>query len=229
MSVKHGRRLLAYGLAVLALCSVPYAWATPEAGWSGQGVTVPTPTPRQIWTPSPAPGRDLPSPTPAPGVTLTPVTPGPLTTPTPTATASGAPALLTLTQEVAPLLAWPGVRVDYVLTVRNVGAASARQVLLEAALPEALDPVALSAANASPAWEGHTLRGRVAILPPGGQAVVRFSAIVRADAIQGRLLVTAAQATVAGAPAVQAEAFIVLPPITLPVVGAETRAEMGRR
>jgi len=113
--------------------------------------------------------------------------------------------------------AWPGVTVWFTLSVNNPGVASARQVVLEDALPAELDPGAVQGTSA--AWDGRTLRGRLPVLPPGGAWVIRFSAIVREDAPAGKLVVNSAQASAAGGLDAHAEAYMALPPFELPVVG----------
>ena len=69
------------------------------------------------------------------------------------------------------------------------------------------------------AWDGRTLRGRLPVLPPGGQWVITFSAIVREDAAAGKLVVNSAQVSAAGGLSARAEAYLALPPAELPAVG----------
>ena len=102
-------------------------------------------------------------------------------------------AALTLVKAGDRHEAWPGATVWFTLAVNNPGAASARQVVLEDTLPAELDPGTVEGTSA--AWDGRMLRGRMPVLPPGGQWVIAFSATVRKDAAAGRLVVNSAQVT----------------------------------
>jgi hypothetical protein len=105
----------------------------------------------------------------------------------------------------------------FTLAVSNPGAASARLIVLQDALPAELDPGTVEGTSA--AWDGRTLRGRLPVLPPGGKWVVAFSAIVREDAAAGKLVVNQAQVSAAGGLNARAEAYLALPPAELPTVG----------
>jgi uncharacterized repeat protein (TIGR01451 family) len=130
-----------------------------------------------------------------------------------------------LTKAVDRLEAWPGATVLFTLTVNNPGVASARQIVLEDALPAELNPGAVQ--GTSVAWDGRTLRGRLPVLPPGGAWEIRFSAIVREDATGGKLVVNSAHASAAGGLSARAEAYLALPPLELPAVGGSP-AELDR-
>jgi uncharacterized repeat protein (TIGR01451 family) len=223
------RRLGGYLLALLVLFGLalfaPRAWATPGQARPGQGVSVPTLTPVREWSPSPPtdtpptrPPDDAPA-TPLPPGT-TPVMPGVSTTtplPAKTTTVATGAAALALAKTVDRLQTWPGAMVQFTLTASNAGSASARQLVLVDTLPAGLDPVPVQ--DASVAWDGRTLRGRLPLLPPGGQWVVTFSAIVREDAPAGALVVNSAKVAAAGGLSARAEAYLALPPVELPRVG----------
>jgi uncharacterized repeat protein (TIGR01451 family) len=229
----RNRRLGGYLLALLALFGavlvVPRAWATPTQARSGQG-TVPTVTPVQQWTPpTDVPPTERPTDRPPGGDTATVLPPD--ATPTastlpstatsiPTAgtpIASGAGAALALAKQSDRLQTWPGATVWFTLTARNPGSASARQLVLEDVLPAELDPGAV--VDAAATWDGRTLRGRLPVLPPGGQWVITFTATVREDAKAGKLVVNSAQVSAAGGLSARAEAYLALPPAELPAVG----------
>jgi uncharacterized repeat protein (TIGR01451 family) len=227
--MNRNRRFGGYLLAVLALFGLalvaPRAWATPNQARPGQGISVPTPTPVREWSPSPptnTPPTRPPDGSPAtplpPGTT--PVAPGaPTPIPLPAGATPGATgaAALALAKTVDRLETWPGAMVWFTLTASNPGSASARQLVLEDALPAGLDPIPVQ--DASVSWDGRTLRGRLPLLPPGGQWVVTFSAIVREDAPTGTLVVNSAQLLAAGGLSARAEAYLALPPAELPTVG----------
>jgi uncharacterized repeat protein (TIGR01451 family) len=225
----RNRRLGGYLLALLALFGAvlvaPRAWATPTQARPGQG-TVPTMTPVRQWTPPTAvpptdrpPGSDPATALP-PGATPTASTRPLIATPTPAAgtpIVGGAGAALALAKTSDRLETWPGATVWFTLTASNPGAASARQLVLEDVLPAELDPGAVVDAAAS--WDGRTLRGRLPVLPPGGQWVITFTATVREDVKAGKLVVNSAQVSAAGGLNARAETYLALPPAELPAVG----------
>ena len=131
----------------------------------------------------------------------------------------GSAAALALVKSVDRLEAWPGATVWFTLTARNPGAASARQIVLEDVLPAELEPGTVQGTSA--AWDGRTLRGLLAVLPPGGQWVITFSAMVREDAAAGNLVVNSAQVRAAGGLSARADAYLALPPAELPQVGGD--------
>lgn len=212
-------------LAILAglLLAVPAGWASPEQVQTG-AMTVPTRTPRPSPSPSvpptsvppteappegaatPAPGQ----PTPPPG-TAAPSPTSPVATPT-SATA------LVLVKESSAFRTWPGATLTYTITLSNRGAASARQVIVEDALPPELDPGAIHR-GAGAAWDGRTLRAQAEILPPGAQMVIAFSAQVRPDARPGSVVVNRANASASGGKRASASASAALPPAELPPTG----------
>jgi uncharacterized repeat protein (TIGR01451 family) len=233
--MNRNRRLGGYLLAVLVLFGAvlvgPRAWATPSQARPGQGFSVPTATPVQQWSPQPTdrptsrptsrpPASNTDTPVP-PGITptaptqLLTATPIPATATTPSVSGSG--AALTLIKTSDHLEAWPGTTVWFTLTANNSGAASARQLVLADALPAELDPGTVEGTSA--VWDGRVLRGRMPLLPPGGQWVITFSAIVRKDAAAGKLVVNQAQVTAGGGLSARAEAYLALPPAELPMVG----------
>jgi len=232
--MNRNRRLGGYLLAVLALFGAvlvgPRAWATPSQARPGQGISVPTPTPIQQYSPQPthrptsrppASKTDTPVPpsvTPTAPTRVLTSTPLPATATTPSVSGSG--PTLTLVKAVDHLEAWPGATVWFTLTVNNSGAASARQLVLADALPAELDPATVEGTSA--VWDGRVLRGRMPLLPPGGRWVIAFSAIVRKDAAAGKLVVNQAQVTAGGSLSARAEAYLALPPAELPMVGGST-------
>jgi uncharacterized repeat protein (TIGR01451 family) len=234
--MNRNRRVSGYILAVLALFGAllmgPRAWATPSQARSGQDLTVPTMTPVREWSPAPTtavPPTDRPTDRPSGGTTATPLPPGATptsparlltSTPIPTAVmpvVGGSGAALALAKAVDRLEAWPGATVWFTVVVSNPGAASARQLVLEDTLPAELDPGSVRGTSA--AWDGRTLRGRLPLLPPGGQWVVTFSAIVREDAAASRLVMNSAQVSAAGGLSAHSDAYLALPPAELPTVG----------
>ena len=232
--MNRNRRLGGYLLITLVLFGAglmgPRAWATPSQARRGQ--SVPTPTPKVVWSPEPpttVPPTKRPTDRPSAGNTATPLPPG--ATPTPpglvptftsipaaaTPLASGSGAELRLVKAVDRLETWPGATVVFTLTVSNAGAAGARQLVLADVLPAELDPGAVQGTSA--AWDGRTLRGRLPVMPPGGRWVVRFSASVREDAAAGKLVVNSAQVSAAGGLSARSDAYLALPPAELPAVG----------
>lgn len=229
--MNRNRRLGGYLLAVLALFGAvlvgPSAWATVGQTRPGQGGSVPTPTPVKQWSPPPT---ERPTDRPPADTTETPVPSGvtptaparPLTA-TPTIPAAATPsvsssgAALTLVKAGDRNEAWPGATVWFTLAVSNPGAASARQVVLQDTLPAELDPGVVEGTSA--VWDGRVLRGRMPVLPPGGQWVIAFSATVRKDAAAGKLVVNQAQVTAESGLSARAEAYLALPPAELPTVG----------
>ncbi len=209
-------RLASYLLVIVALLGTaaiaPRAWATPVQTRPGQGGTVPTPTPKGQPTPKPEPPTAQPPVEPSP--TLPPGAPSP--TPGQATPTADAPRLV-FTKEATSRLIWPGATVRYVLTLTNAGASSARQVIITDTLPPELLPGPVLAGAAT--WEGQTLRAEVAILPPGGQLTVAFTATVRSDAASGRVVMNRASATAAGGVRLEASALAVLPPAELPPTG----------
>jgi uncharacterized repeat protein (TIGR01451 family) len=129
--------------------------------------------------------------------------------------------VLVLTKQVARAQVWPGATVHYTLTLTNRGNSPARQVALADTLPEGLDPGRILT-PAGAAWDGRTLRGQSTILPPGGQLVVAFTAVVRPDATPGGVLLNQARASATGGQQVKAEVAVVLPPAELPPTGGCT-------
>ncbi len=235
--MNRNRRFGVYLLVMLALFAAglvgPRAWATSNPARPGQGISVPTVTPVREWSPQPptsVPPTDRPTDRPSSGNTMTPLpsgaTPTPparqlTSTPLPAGAATpgvnGSAAALSLVKTVDRLEIWPGATVWFTLTARNPGAASARQIVLEDVLPAELEPGTVQGTSA--AWDGRTLRGRLAVLPPGGQWVVAFSAIVRQDVSAGNLVVNSAQIRAAGGLSAHADAYQALPPAELPQVG----------
>jgi uncharacterized repeat protein (TIGR01451 family) len=229
--MNRNRRLGVYILVMLALFGValvaPRAWATSNQTRPGQGGTVPTLTPVGAWSPEPptsVPPTDRPTarPTQRPSVdnTATPLPPDATPTPPapqPTSTPIPASAALALVKAVDRLETWPGATVWFTLTVRNPGAASARQIVLEDTLPAELEPGTVQGTSAT--WDGRTLRGLLAVLPPGGQWAITFSATVREDAAAGKLVVNSAKVSAAGGLSARANAYMALPPAELPKVG----------
>jgi uncharacterized repeat protein (TIGR01451 family) len=128
-------------------------------------------------------------------------------------------AALKLIKRANRLLIWRGQTVTFTLTLTNSGQTSARQVSLADTLPDGLAPGLARGAGA--VWDGRTLRAQTPVLPPGGQLVVTFDAVVASDARIGGLLVNRAQATAAGGLSANAEAFVALPPAELPAVGGD--------
>ena len=126
-------------------------------------------------------------------------------------------AALVLVKAVDRLETWPGATVWFTLTASNPGDASARQIVLADVLPAELDPGAVQGTSA--AWDGRTLRGLLAVLPPGGRWVVTFSATVREDATAGKLVVNSAEVWAASGLNARADAYLALPPAELPKVG----------
>ena len=57
------------------------------------------------------------------------------------------------------------------------------------------------------------------VLPPGGEWVVTFSAIVREDAAAGKVVMNSAKVSAAGGLNARSEAYLALPPAELPAVG----------
>jgi uncharacterized repeat protein (TIGR01451 family) len=231
--MNRNRRPGGYLLAVLVLFGValvaPRAWATPSQARPGQGGTVPTLTPVGQWSPEPPtsvpPTRrptDRPTDRPPADITATPLPPGAVATNTPipvaaTPVAGSSGAALALVKAVDRLETWPGATVWFTLTASNPGAASARQIVLADVLPAELDPGTVQGTSA--AWDGRTLRGLMAVLPPGGRWTVTFSAIVREDAAAGKLVVNSAEAWAADGLNARADAYLALPPAELPKVG----------
>lgn len=217
-------------IAAIAL-NGPIAWATPDQ--SNLNQTVPTRTPPSPPRPTdsnPNP-TDQPRPTEVnPGQPGTPPPPGSTATPAPVLPATtGVPAAgarLALEKRADPDQVWPGMTLRYTLTLSNVGAASARQVVIEDVLPPGLEPGAILAGSGA-AWDQRTLRARTAVLPPGGEYTVSFTARVAPDVGPGPALVNQATAAAAGGLLAQAEAVLVLPPVELPPVGAGTAGDMG--
>jgi uncharacterized repeat protein (TIGR01451 family) len=201
------------GVLVLAglLLAGSHAWATPVQVRRNQ--TVPTPTPKGQPLPTLPPLTEPPEATeppettePSVSSTPAPSTPAPGGTPfdfaqdTPAGqpTATAAPALV-LIAAVNREQAWPGITLHYTLTLINRGTAPAEQVTLTDILPEGLELTPLPAG--SPAvWDGRTLRAEIATLPTRGRLIVVFSAVVRADAAPGQVLVNQATATAVGDP-----------------------------
>ncbi len=219
--MRRNLRFLAYvtvGLALLGLTLVvPAAWATPDQ--AGPAQTVPTRTPVRTYAPTIVPTEaptTLPA-TPEPGgQPVTTVTPE--ASPSPDTTATPPPAALRLTKEVDRSVVWPGLDVTFTLTLVNQGATSARQIVIEDALPETLVPGAIQGTAA--AWDGQTLRARTPVLAPGGRFTVTFTARVREDVQPGGAIVNLASATAAGAGRAVAVAVLALPPAELPPTGA---------
>jgi uncharacterized repeat protein (TIGR01451 family) len=232
--MNRNRRLGGYLVIALVLFGAmlmgPRAWATP----SGQGGTVPTMTPVRPWSPEPPtavppPARPTDRP---PDNTATPLPPGATpTSPPPLLAATATPAAVTpivgdagtaleLVKAVDRLETWPGATVWFTLAVKNPGAASAQQLVLEDTLPAELDPGTVEGKSA--AWDGRTLRGVLPVLPPGGRWVITFSAIVRDDATAGRLVINSAEVWAANGFNARADAYLALPPAELPKVGGGT-------
>ena len=220
--MNRNRRLGGYLEIALVLFGAmlmgPRAWATP----SGQGGSVPTLTPVRPWSPEPpttVPPTDQPTDQPPDDNTATPSPPDATpTSPAPQLTSTSNPgAALDLVKAADRLEAWPGATVWFTLAVNNPGAASARQLVLEDTLPAELDPGTVD--GTSVVWDGRVLRGRLPVLPPGGQWVIAFSASVREDAAAGKLVVNSAQVSAAGGLNARAEAYLALPPAELPTVG----------
>jgi uncharacterized repeat protein (TIGR01451 family) len=201
--------MAAYVLMALALfaglIAGPRAWATPAQMRSDQGITVPTKTPVDEPDDEPEPTSEPP-----------PATVAPEATPAATATPAAA---LALTKRANRIPAWRGQTVTFTLVLKNTGQASARQVSLEDTLPAGLEPGPVHGTGA--AWNGRTLAGQMPVLPPGGEFVVAFDAVVRADAEVGGLLVNVARASAAGGLSARARAFVALPPAELPAVGGD--------
>jgi uncharacterized repeat protein (TIGR01451 family) len=234
--MNRNRRLGGYLLAVLVLFGValvaPRAWATPSQARSGQGGSVPTLTPVGQWSPKPPTSvppteqpTDRPTDLPVASITATPLPPAAVATNTPISPAAtpidgGSGAALVLAKAVDRLETWPGATVWFTLTATNPGAASARQIVLADVLPAELDPGVVLGTSA--AWDGRTLRGLMAVLPPAGTWVITFSAIVRQDAVVGRLVINSAEVWAAGGLHASADAYLALPPAELPAVGGGT-------
>ena len=233
--MNHRRRLGGYLLVMLALFSAglmgPRAWATPPQTRPGQGISVPTATPVREWSPTvqpadtPRPAESSPEPpavpndTPAPGATpSTAATSTPALSRVPATSVPDA-AALKLIKRANRLLIWRGQTVTFTLILTNSGQTSARQVSLADTLPDGLAPGPVRGTGA--VWDGRTLRAQTPVLPPGGQLVVTFDAVVAPDARVGGLLVNRAQATAAGGLSANAEAFVALPPAELPAVGGD--------
>ncbi len=235
-----GYVVVAIVLVGLALTG-PRVWATPDQTRPGQ-MTVPTPTPKGQRTPTvTAEPSVTPAPTAPPSATpagcgrrrcLTPTQisgPGPTSAPSqtavpqPTPTASpqataGPGARLTLVKEADREEVWPGATVQFTLKLTNTGTGSVRQVSLADTLPDGLDPGAVLAGDGV-AWDGRTLRGQVAILPPEAQVVIVFTAVVRTGVSPGGVLTNRATASAAGGLQAVAETTLVLPPAEMPPTG----------
>ncbi len=208
--------LVAVALVVLLMAS-PRAWAVPDPARPGQ--TVPTLTPSGARPTAPEPDNSPVPPTPPPTGT-----PAPVPTVAVASSATAAPeAALALAKEAAPEQVWPGVTVHYTLTLSNRGAASARQVILSDTLPEGLEPGQV-VSGPGPRWDGRTLRAIAPVLPPGGQLVVAFTALVRDDVAPGGVLVNQAIASAADGLNAVASLAIVLPPAELPPTGRRSHA-----
>lgn len=224
--MRRNLRFLIYttvGLALLGITlAVPAAWATPDQARPAQ--TVPTRTPVRTFVPTIAPTE---APTLAPATPEPGGQPGqpaatatPEASPVPGATVTQAPVTLRLTKEVDRTVVWPGLEVTFTLTLVNQGTTSARQVAIEDALPETLQPGAIQGTAA--VWDGQTLRARTPVLPPGGRFTVTFTALVREDVQPGGAILNLAAATAAGANRAVAAVVLALPPAELPPTGANT-------
>lgn len=227
--MSHNRHWVSYAigalLAVLLLLVTPQTWAMPAPSRLEQTVPTRTPRPSPVPTaepptePPPATAEPLPvltataSPVPTTG---TPTTGTPMRSPTPTATATT--GRLALFKQASTSAVWPGVVVQYTLTLLNEGTVSLLEVSLTDSLPEELEPLPLPTGSAA-RWDGRTLRAETPVLPPGGRLVVVFSARVRQNASPGAVLLNTAVATAAGSPEVRASAPIALPPAELPPTG----------
>lgn len=208
-------RSLFYLALALALAGIfligGEAWARPVANMESQ--TVPTKTPRPTLTPPTAPSPTVPpGQTPAPGVT--PVAP------------SG--GVLNLTMTTGQLAIWPGMTATFTVTATNSGSASLREVTIENALPQGLEPgVVVTGAGA--AWNGRVLRASVPVLAPGGVFAVVYTARVRADIASDATLVNRAVATTADGQQVAASVVLGQPPLELPTTGGAVAGEAGQR
>ncbi|MGQ9768229.1 MAG: hypothetical protein ACUVSS_13145, partial [Anaerolineae bacterium] len=149
-----------------------------------------------------------------PAMTATPEA-GPL----PAITATQMPAALLLTKQADRTVVWPGLEVVFTLTLINQGTTSARQIVIEDALPPALLPGTIQGTAA--AWEGQTLRARTPVLAPGGRFVVTFTARVREDVLPGGAIVNQAAATAMGDQRAVAGVVLALAPIELPTTGGD--------
>ncbi len=224
----RSKKWIIYGLVAVALVGValsgPVVWATPGQSPANQTVPPKPPEPPERPDPDkPDPGQPpAPGATPAPGVTVAPgATVAPIV---PIAPAQG--AQLVLQKRADHRQIWPGETVGFTLTLSNQGATSLQGISLEDTLPPGLEPgVVLEGRDA--AWDGRTLRAQVAVLPPGGEYTIRFSALAGPVPGSGPELTNVAKATAAGGSVAVAQAILIWPPVELPPVGGAW-ADPGR-
>ena len=203
------KRLFVYLLVALMLLTimarVSPVWATSGASHANQ--TVPTPT---------RPGSGPPPPPVAP--TADPTPPADLPSSVLPSPAPPPQAQLTLGLQTDRVAVWPGVVVRYTLTLANAGQSSAREVELDATLPEGLTPLTAET-SAGAAWSGRNLSLSQPVLAPNGRLVVTFAAVVQPGAQQGSVLVTEARASASALASLSASQPVALPPAQLPAVG----------
>lgn len=223
---------LALALALLGVfVAGGEALARPLAEPTNQTVPTRTPRPTPV-TPTAVPPTAVP-PTAAPGQTPdTPPTAAPGQTPAPAPTAApgqtpvapSAPAgSLALTKTTGQLAIWPGMTATFTVTLRNSGAASVRQVVIEDTLPAGLEPGAVLA-GAGAAWNGRVLRATAPVLAPGGVLRVVYTARVGATLAPDAVLVNRAVATAADGQQASASVALGQPPLELPTTGGDLGA-----
>ena len=241
--MRRNYRLAGYLLAAVVLvglmASGPQAWATPDQISSAQDATIPTRTPKPP-APEPQPATATASPptvpppstaTPQPTALAVTGTPplrptaspvGPTLTPTATPTPSA--AALGLTVQAKPNRVWPGLPIEYTLTLVNQSANSVRNVSLLDALPAALEPGGIIS-GAGATWQDRTLRIEKDELKPGERLEVIFQAIVATNLPPGTTIVNQVDASAAGGLEAKASAAVLLPPAELPRVGGSSDAD----
>jgi uncharacterized repeat protein (TIGR01451 family) len=210
-------RLLVYLLVLSALIAlltaIPSAWATPEQ--TGLAQTVPTRTSEAPYEPPSDSGGDSGS-SESPTAVAPTVLPG-TSVPTPTLAAVAA-AKLVLKKQVSPAAAWPGATLNYTLTLSNQGAAPVEQIVIQDLLPAELSPGAITSGTGA-VWDGSTLRAQAAVLPPGSQLVIAYTAQVQASARPGTIISNRASVQAAGNLPAAARSTVMLPPAELPPTG----------
>ena len=93
-----------------------------------------------------------------------------------------------------------------------------QRIAIEDTLPPGLEPgEVLEGRDAG--WDGRTLRAQVAVLPPGGEYTIVFTALAAAPPGPQPELTNVAQASTASGSMAVAQVVLVWPPLELPPVG----------
>ncbi len=215
----RSKKWIIYGIVIITLAGValsgPAVWATP--GQSPENQTVPKPTPK----PPPRPDPDKPDPgqPPPPGATVAPgLTVAPGITVTTVVPIAPAQAQLVLQKRADRREIWPGATVIFTLTLSNQGATSVQRIAIADTLPPGLEPGEVREGR-NAVWDGRTLRAPVAVLPPGGEYTIVFTALAAAPPGPQPELTNVAQASTASGSMAVAQVVLVWPPPELPPVG----------